>query len=117
MPKRIQRSRAKGWRVPTGAIYVGRPSKWGNPFPVDCYGQEGAVDRFKRWITGNMSAREMSESSRCDRWSVPGRDVSLVTVRHRVVADLHELKGKPLMCWCSLDKPCHADVLLEIANK
>jgi hypothetical protein len=34
-PKRIQRQRAKGWRMPEGAIYVGRPSQWGNPFDLD----------------------------------------------------------------------------------
>ena len=31
MPKRIQRKRTKGWRMPADAIYVGRPTKWGNP--------------------------------------------------------------------------------------
>ena len=35
MPVRIQRSRAKGWKMPAGAIYVGRPTKFGNPFHVD----------------------------------------------------------------------------------
>src|SRR5581483_2823660 len=34
MADRIQRSRAKGWRMPAGAIYVGRPTKWGNQFKV-----------------------------------------------------------------------------------
>lgn len=34
MPKRIQRQRKKGWRMPEGAVYVGRPSKWGNPFKI-----------------------------------------------------------------------------------
>jgi Domain of unknown function (DUF4326) len=34
-PRRIQRQRTKGWRMPAGAIYVGRPSPWGNPWPID----------------------------------------------------------------------------------
>lgn len=35
MPKRIQRQRTKGWRMPAGCVYVGRPTKWGNPFAHD----------------------------------------------------------------------------------
>lgn len=35
MPKRIQRKRSKGWRMPAGAVYVGRGTKWGNPFTIE----------------------------------------------------------------------------------
>lgn len=116
MPRRIQRQRVKGWRMPSGAICVDRRTVFGNPFPVDCYGREGAVDRFRRWATGcGMSTREMSESSRRDRWSSP-ESVSLVTVRAWMLTDLPKLRGMDLVCWCSLDGPCHADVLIELAN-
>lgn len=113
-PVRIQRKRAKGWQMPPDTVYVGRPTKWGNPFPIDCYGPDGAVDRFRRWITGHMSAREMSESSRCDPLSES--NTSLVVVRSLARENLHYLRGKNLACWCRLDRPCHADVLLELVN-
>lgn len=108
-PKRIQRQRTKGWRMPEGAVYVGRPTAWGNPFPVGVYGHEGAVDRFRRWLTGEMSGREESESTHLT--------FNLTGARHRLRrTGLHELRGKDLVCWCPLDQPCHADVLLAIAN-
>jgi len=102
MPERIQLSRRKGWRKPENTIVVARPSKWGNPFRV---GQpdplvgtviadaEKAVERFALHI-GPMGAYEL--------------DVAEVR---------RELDGKNLACWCPLDQPCHADVLLNIANQ
>lgn len=102
--------------MPPNTVSVTRPGIMGNPFPVDCYGQAGAVDLYRRWLTGNMSSREMSELSRCDKWSSPPT-ISLVSVRQWVREEIPKLRGKNLVCWCSLDKPCHADVLLELANK
>jgi len=84
-PKRIQRRRTKGWRMPEGAIYVGRGSKWGNPCRVERHSQR--LDAVA-WFTTHVA---------------PALDVS-------------ELRGKNLACWCPLDQPCHADVLLELAN-
>lgn len=93
MPQRIQRKRTKGWRMPQGAVYVGRPTKFGNPFPAIIQTRRIAVARFKDWMPEGL--------------------------REQVKA---ELKGKDLACWCPLTDrhgltvPCHADVLLEIAN-
>lgn len=115
-PKRIQRKRTKGWRMPEGAVYVGRPTLFGNPFPVDIYGQEKAVDLFRRWLSGPMSMEELSHLSRCDRWSSPP-SVSLVSVRRWLLDDIPKLRGRDLACFCAADKPCHADVLIELANK
>lgn len=90
-PKRIQRKRVKGWRMPTGAVYVGRPTKWGNPYSVKVWGsRERAVEHF----------RAMMQEQPLD-----------------VAMARRELRGKDLACWCSLDQPCHADVLLELANR
>lgn len=92
-PKRIQRKRAKGWRMPDGAVYVGRPTVWGNSFRVGIDGSaEQCVARYRNRILENI-------------WSVPNK-----------ARIKEELAGKDLACWCPLDKPCHADVLLEIAN-
>ena len=92
-PKRIQRKRTKGWRMPEGAVYVGRPTKWGNPFAMFDTGQKmtrlEAVNCFRVYVLQQLRG--------------PGYP-------------LRELRGKDLACWCPLDQPCHADVLLEIAN-
>lgn len=104
-PRRIQQRRTKGWRKPEGAVAVGRGTRWGNPYRVGDrigsvdFGPAGttietsaqAVDLFRRRVVGSW---------RHDK-------------RRAVIA---ELAGKDLMCWCPLDQPCHADVLLELAN-
>lgn len=90
MAERIQRKRTKGWRMPTGAVYVGRPTKWGNPY---LYPPEHAAEMYRAWLAS------------CNRRSV----IDIDRVKQ-------ELRGKDLACWCPLDQPCHADVLLEIAN-
>jgi len=120
MPKRIQRKRAKGWRMPAGAVYAGRPTILGNPFPVDVYGQQGAVDRYRAWLEGTLSAGEIAGSSRADVWSDPDRFVSLVHLRAWVLkgADgFAKIRGRDLACWCRPDQPCHVDVLLDLANR
>jgi hypothetical protein len=89
-PIRIQRKRMKGWRMPEGAVYVGRPTRYGNPYSVKVWGtRERAVGEFRALMR---------------RW---GAFRDLVKM---------ELRGKDLACWCPLDQPCHADVLLELAN-
>ena len=126
-PKRIQRKRSKGWKMPEGAVYVGRPSKWGNPFqvlPRSC----GCWD-----VEDENGVTYLLEPSRhasfcSDTWSkrFAARDaVDLFAglyygdrlARERDMSDVRDaLRGKDLACWCPLDQPCHADVLLEIAN-
>jgi hypothetical protein len=113
-PKRIQRKRTKGWKMPDGAIYVGRPSKWGNPFPI-CreLNRESALFLF-RCLIANGPIWKMTNRQKFF-WP-RGKDYPSIG------AVKGELRGKDLACWCSLfDKdgnrvPCHADVLLEIAN-
>lgn len=95
MPKRIQRKRSKGWRMPEGAVYVGRPTRWGNPYKIGflCVDAQEAVDTF----AGQLLVMQKDDPEYFRRWLAP-------------------LKGKDLACWCPLDKPCHADVLLRLAN-
>lgn len=98
-PKRIQRKRTKGWRMPPNTVNVTRPSKYGNPFVV---GRDGTAaeckEKYRKLIETNI-------------WSTPNRlDIQ------------KDLRGKNLTCWCPLyDKnglrvPCHADILLSLAN-
>jgi hypothetical protein len=107
MPKRIQRSRAKGWRMPDGAEYVGRPTRWGNPFRI-----EGG------WLTGpgvllNTTDRPTLQMAAVEAFR---RALTLDRLPIGFAYIRRELRGKDLACWCRLDQPCHADVLLEIAN-
>ena len=104
MPKRIQRKRTKGWKMPEGAVYVGRPTIWGNPFSVDdetlntdgTLTAESCVMLFRVYVKGVLE--EPSDFDTLREWI------------------MKPLRGKNLACWCPLDQPCHADVLLEIAN-
>src|SRR3972149_4658134 len=109
-PKRIQRRRTKGWRMPEGAVYVGRPTGFGNPF----HGLSGMrrtepastvlrrVEVFRDWLTRPQRS--------------PWFGVSADEARRRLLDGLPSLRGHDLVCWCPLDQPCHADVLLELAN-
>lgn len=126
-PQRIQRKRTRGWRMPANTVYVGRPTRWGNPWTLDAYWDAGysgsarraaevAVDLFRAWMTQTRSL-----------WggSVPGPEIHAPWDKPgvtRTPPDLSALRGKDLACWCALvDEegnrlPCHADVLLELAN-
>ncbi len=99
-PIRIQRKRTKGWHMPPNTIYVGRPSKFGNPFDVTPdRSRADVVIAFRIWLTQD------------------GCHANMVERKLRLVKSLSELRGKNLACFCPLDQPCHADVLLEIANE
>lgn len=107
MPKRIQRKRTKGWRMPPNTVYVGRPTIWGNPFDG-----ADAVEKYREALSEwPVSAKTMLERKK----TYDGNIMIWITTWVRPI--VHELRGKDLACWCPLDKPCHADVLLEIANK
>jgi hypothetical protein len=93
MPKRIQRKRTKGWRMPENTVYVGRPTRWGNPADWQKNGRAWAVEDYRRQLRN---------------WQ--GDDAQ------GYYDMLKPLQGKDLACWCPLDQPCHADVLLELAN-
>lgn len=88
-PRRIHRRRTAGWRAPRGAVYVGRPSRWGNPYAVADHGAEKAVRFFRARIEASPDLRAAVRA---------------------------QLAGRDLMCWCPPGTPCHADVLLTIAN-
>jgi hypothetical protein len=100
MPNRIQRKRTKGWRMPEGAVYVGRPTIFGNPFTVAEYG-DGALRLHRLWLTDETMPLSPELAER----------------RAEVLRRLPELKGKDLACFCREGSPCHADVLIELANR
>ncbi len=94
-PQRVVRRRAKNWKMPANTVYVGRPTVWGNPFVVgsELIGGEKlsaakSIALFRQYASDAFSESDLRAC----------------------------LRGKNLACWCPLDQPCHADVLLEMAN-
>lgn len=101
-PVRVQLSRTKGWRMPPNTVKVDRSTRWGNPFPIEkehpWKDAAWSVLQFSFWI---------------DRLEVfPGKHAppSLAEIRA-------DLRGKNLACWCKPGATCHADVLMELANR
>jgi len=104
-PVRVQLRRTKGWRMPENTVKVDRMTRWGNPFVVGsrvqaspdspvavCFSAQQAVDAYRSYLEHRV-----------------GRAFRDAAITH--------LRGKNLACWCALDQPCHADVLLDLANR
>ena len=92
-PQRLQRSRQHKMVNPNGLpiVYVSRPSKWGNPYRIGADGDRDQVlKKYREYLAANPSLVEDAKK---------------------------ELRGKNLACWCKPSEDCHADILLEIANK
>lgn len=121
MPKRIQLSRTKGWRMPPNTMKVDRSTAFGNPilcqWPHECSRRDGdvecCVDTFRHYVETGLRG----EPTTTGRLSIMVEAMAGYPQRSKLIARLPELRGKDLACWCSPDKPCHADVLLEIANR
>lgn len=98
-PVRIRLSRKKGWRIPPNTVKVARPTKWGNAYVVGSDTTptaDMAVRQYRDQVTKVLGAG----GAKAEEFTIA----------------LEELRGKNLACWCALDQPCHADVLLELAN-
>lgn len=126
-PTRIQLRRSKGWRKPEGAVVVARPSRWGNwwkvkhdhlgwkaefapgpdllPYGVAPTGDDDDAEARARQVAVDKYRRDIRDAER-----------GLFSAPFRVADVVRELRGHDLACWCPLDQPCHADVLLELAN-
>jgi hypothetical protein len=86
--------------MPQDAVYVGRPTIWGNPWRVGgkAHGALGPMEAVAEY------ERALVKGELKDRTGKPLLD------------QLHQLRGRDLACWCDPDKPCHADILLHYAN-
>lgn len=147
--QRIQRKRTAGWRMPENTIYVGRGSKFGNPYIVGkaqvrmpaldggewehegrlhkASGQKhafvhGAPEGEPMPITWHQVENATPEQCvQMYRERLTGQGKAHIEYRHPsmndLLAEVRNLAGKNLACWCPLDQPCHADVLLELANQ
>ena len=82
--------------IPSNAVYVGRPSKWGNPFEIGSFlagktlTRKDCIELYEYYLLHTGAGK-------------------------RLLEDIDELKDKDLVCWCA-PLPCHADILIEIAN-
>lgn len=132
MPKRIQRKRTRGWRMPKNSVYVGRPTKWGNPFQAGKAVPEGLS--YSLWVnkvdyeiyvenrsiipdskTAVRLFREFIRSGHfedylADRWQHNGNNPHSWDIELWI----KPLRNADLACWCPLNRACHADVLLEL---
>lgn len=110
-PKRIQRKRSKGWRMPEGAVYVGRPSKWGNDYIA---GQRCYVHRIRAFVRVRDADHAVAlYRAEWEHWLATD---TLADGRSPYHA-FDRIRGKDLVCWCPLSSPCHADILLDLANR
>lgn len=92
-PRRIQLSRAKGWRLPANAVSIAYPTKWANPYRPTVRSPEAnaaAVEAYRRHLAEHP---ELIEAAR------------------------RELAGRDLACWCSPELPCHGDILLSVIQR
>lgn len=121
------------------AVNVARPTKWGNPFDFrksDCgwlalsYGcradrlgrQAASVKAFAEWVT--PPKKKGRRLVRMERGVRLGDDERSIQIGPRFVVGppptydeiRARLGGRNLACWCALDQPCHADVLLKLAR-
>lgn len=115
-PVRITLSRKAGFRLQEHSqalnglpcVKVDRSTAWGNPFPVGDFKTEGTLGG--------------SDLVPCTYHIDPQKSVELFTIymaegfNGQAPPDPKELRGKNLACWCKPGEPCHADVLLELAN-
>lgn len=111
-PQRIQRKRTKGWKMPPNTVSVTRPGLLGNPFVVGIHGtHEECVALHRDWLAGYLQDEEI------DRRFEASFAWWLKNNRHPTIGHaLRILPGSNVACWCSLERSCHADTLLEIAN-
>lgn len=94
MPHRVQRSRAKGWRMPANTVYVGRGSAFGNPFIIGAHGNaEEVVEKYRQHVMAILESDDVEFKRR-----------------------LGKLVGRNLACWCRLDSACHGDFLLDLVT-
>lgn len=124
-PQRIHRQRAKGWRMPPNTRSVTRPGRFGNPFYI--INEEGSPwisdHRDKSMPVLNDVAAELLGLRLGERGDFFGWDeaergvVELFKCEVLPTLPVEELRGMNLACFCKLDCPCHADVLLEAANR
>ncbi|WP_339345528.1 DUF4326 domain-containing protein [uncultured Sphingomonas sp.] len=114
MPQRLHRTRRRANFTPTGAVYVGRPTIFSNPFERrPKIGQKRSVILHAAWLHGRLDPHVLACAGMSD-----AEIHALRRMRHDLVAAMPRLRGRDLQCWCPLTSDwCHADTLLRAANR
>lgn len=133
--ERVRLRRVKGdasWTLPPNAVFVGKGSKWASPYSGEAgestMGRQTISDQFRTWLLHDHDQCPTSSpgwgedgSELPDRYyfKAPGFKTCVESreARNRMLTHLPELAGKDLVCWCHEGQPCHADVLIEMANR
>ena len=120
--KRVQRKRTKGYRLPENTKCVNRGTKWGNPIKlmagiiyIDVSYRRNILSNWVYYNVGDIKDVIYLYRKLWDGTRFQNPDLQYWSDRFKKL-DLNELKGKNLACFCALNNPCHADVLLEKAN-
>ena len=125
-PKRIQRKRTKGYKLPENTVCVNRPTKWGNPFKligdmiyVDAGHRRKILDKWVCYYPdGGYTTKDVVKLF---------EDLMFDIDRHRIEPEIkakfqymrdriHDLKGRNLACFCKEGVICHGDILLKLSN-
>ena len=110
--RRIQRLRTKGWRMPAGAVYVGRPSPFGNACRIEQVDGVGwCITDTETGLTADCGTLAAAHTAAVARFRA-----TLASKPDLVDRIRRELRGKDMCCYCPPHLACHADVLLEVAN-
>jgi hypothetical protein len=89
---RIQRKQTPNWQMPANAVFVGRWTRYGNPFSAEEYGNERSAALYRE------AMETMQQNNPAGYQDM-----------------LETLRGKDLVCWCAPNEICHADILIELA--
>ncbi len=123
-PVRVQLSRKRGWKMPSNTVSVARPGRWGNPFRIGGWFMVGDPDPKARMRMSWCQAANAEIAARTPgKFTLIETQAQAVEFFERLAATgyfretaLAALRGKNLACWCKLGTPCHADILLKLAN-
>lgn len=107
-PHRIKMQRRAGFRLPPNTVLVARPTKYGNPFVVGKGFQLHPIEHAAANLVRGTVHTQQQACWLYLTW--------LAVQPDRMREFREELKGKNLACYCELDEPCHADILLQLAN-
>ena len=119
LPKRIQRKRTKGFNLqaqsPDGrpVVSVCRPGKWGNQFVI----KKGKLPIGKYYFSDRKKGMLYDFETKYEAANYAVKSYRESLTPEQIQAIISELAGKHLACFCPLDSPCHADVLIIIANE
>ncbi len=128
-PQRIQRKRTKGWKIPENSVSVTRPGKWGNflklsddMIMIDAGHRRKNLDKWVFLCFGDLNSlleiyQGVLQGYVFEGWGVENETDLKYWMTKALELDLSELKGKNLACFCKEGQPCHAEILLKLANQ